>query len=284
MRKPAGVLAPHHETDAPPQVQGRVGGDRADTRDAWGSDTVLLALGPLSLGFRGAIAKIGGPKQQIVLGVLLEGRGRNVSMDRLIDCVWPGEAPKSARGTIHSYLSNLRKILSDLMKSDVDSYRIEVGPDNFDVLRFEREVAAGRGMLATDPGQSVHRFRAAMALWRGDPYMGLTDCPVLADEAARLNDARLAVLEDCFDAELALGHHAEIIQELEVLVSNNGCRERLVGQLMLALYECGRRADALEVYSRAHEELFYGFGIAPGRELQELEQKIRRHTPTIPPP
>ena len=284
MRKPARVLAPHHETNSPPQIRGRVGGDRADIRDAWGSNTVLLALGPLSFGYRGSIGKIGGPKQQVVLGLLLESRGRNVSTDRLIDCVWPGEAPKSARGTIHSYMSNLRKILGDLIVSDVDSYRIEVGPDNFDVLRFEHEVAAGRRMLATDPGQSVHRFRAAMRLWRGDPYMGLTDCPVLADEAARLNDARLAVLEDCFDAELALGHHAGIVQELEALVSENGYRERLVGQLMLALHERGRRADALEVYSRAHEELFYGFGIAPGRELQELEQKIRRHTPTIPPP
>lgn len=284
MRKPARLLAPHHETKAPTQVQGRVGDDRAKFRDVWGDKTVLLALGPLSYGYRGSIGKIGGPKQQVVLGVLLESRGRNVSTDRLIDCVWPGDAPKSARGTIHSYLSNLRKTLGDLIASDVDSYRIEVSPDNFDVLRFEHEVAVGRHMLATDPGQSVHRFRAAMKLWRGDPYMGLADCPVLADEAARLNDARLAVLEDCFDAELALGNHTEIIQELGALVSENGYRERLVGQLMLALHECGRRADALEVYSRAHEELFYGFGIAPGRELQELEQKIRRHTPTIPPP
>ena len=284
MKQHARVLAPHHGIDAPSPIQGRVDEERASLLDCRGDQPVLLALGPLSIGYRGAIGKIGGPKQQVVLGVLLESRGRSVSIEKLVDCVWPDEAPKSARGTTHSYLSNLRKVLGDLMTSEVDSYRIEVSSDNFDVLCFEQAVAAGRSKVATDPEESVRLFRAALDLWRGDPFMGLTDCPVLADEAARLSDVRLGVLEDCLDIELALGNHAQIVPELEWLVASNSLRERLIGQLMLALFRSGRRTDALEVYDRAHEELFYGFGIAPGRELQELEQRIRRHTLTNPPP
>ena len=143
------------------------------------------------------------------------------------------------------YVSQLRKALGrDLIVTQPPGYLIRVSDGELDLHRFERLVATAR---AEEPAQAARLLREALALWRGAPLAELGDSFARA-ERARLEEQRLAALEQRIEAELALGRHAELVPELEGLVREHPLRERLRGQLMLALYRCGRQADALEVY------------------------------------
>jgi class 3 adenylate cyclase len=189
------------------------------------------------------------------------------------------------------YVANLRKVLeptrprraaSSLLRTQPPGYLLEVSGHAFDLVRFERLVAEGRDALAAgDPGAAAGALRQALSLWRG---------PVLGDVAAelgwqgplaRLEEQRLAVLEQRVDADLALGSHAELVGELEALVTAHPLRERLRGQLMVALYRCGRQAEALDVYRQTRETLAEELGIDPSRVLQDLERAILAQDPTL---
>ena len=226
---------------------------------------------------------LGAPQQRAVLAVLLLHRGEVVSIDRLIDALWGERPPGSATKAVQVYVSNLRKALGDgLLVTRGRGYVLEAEGAQLDADRFQARVSEGRDALAEgDPQLASARLREALALWRGPALADFAFEPFAQGEAARLEEERLAALEDRIDADLALGRHTALIGELEALVREHPLRERLQAQLMLALYRSGRQADALERYQRARRKLIDELGIEPGRELQELERSILAQDPEL---
>lgn len=251
-------------------------------RHAWPPEgPAVLALGPLVITNQGDTGHIGGPKQQLVLALLLEAAGSSVGVDRLIDGVWDADPPASARGTLQSYLSNIRASLGDIIVREGAAYRIDVTPGNFDVLRFESLVESARTAVEADPAGGVASYRSALSLWRGEPYAGLDSCPTLHSEVVRLEELKVAALEDCLDAELRLGRHSTLVAELEQLVSTHPFRERLISQLVLALYRSGRRVDALSVLQDARVAFLDEFGLSPSLNLQRLEELVLKQSQSL---
>ena len=240
-------------------------------------------LGPLEVVERDRLLVLGGPKQRALLVILLLHRGEVVSTDRLGDELWGERPPASAAKTVQAYVSNLRKALGDgVLVTRGHGYLLQTARGQLDVDRFEVLVDAGRTALGEgDARGASERLREALALWRGPPLADFAYEPFAQAEAARLEEERLAALEDRIDADLALGRHAALVGELEALVREHPLRERLQGQLMLALYRSGRQADALERYQQARRKLTDELGIEPGPELQELERAILNQDPEL---
>jgi predicted ATPase len=164
-------------------------------------------------------------------------------------------------------------------------YELKLDPERLDSHRFERLVAEGRTELATGhPELAAPKFESALSLWRGTPLADLAYEPFAQPEIARLDDLRLAVLEDLGDAKLALGRHRELVGELEALIDEHPYREGLRAQLMLALYRCERQADALQAYQDARRTLVEELGIEPGERLRELERAILAQDPALATP
>ena len=202
-------------------------------------------LGPLEVSEEGRVLRLGGSKQRALLASLLLHANEVVSRDRLIDELWGASPPDTARTALQVYVSQLRKALGrDLILTQPPGYLIRVSDGELDFHRFELLVATAR---TEEPAQAAPLLREGLALWRGVPLAELGDSFARA-ERARLEEQLLAAREQRIEAELALGRHAELVPELEGLVREQPLRERLRGQLMLALYRCGRQADALEVY------------------------------------
>ena len=235
-------------------------------------------LGPLQVLEEGRALPLGGAKQRALLALLLLDPNRVVSRDRLIDELWGAAPPATAQTALQVYVSQLRKALGrDLILTQPPGYLIRVGDGELDLHRFEWLVAAAR---AEEPAEAVRLLREGLALWRGAPLAELSHSFARA-EGARLDEQRLAALEQRIEAELALGRHAELVPQLEGLVREQPLRERLRGQLMLALYRCGRQADALEVYRTGRRLLDEELGLKPGVELQRLEKAILNHDPSL---
>jgi DNA-binding SARP family transcriptional activator/pimeloyl-ACP methyl ester carboxylesterase len=245
----------------------------------------FLVLGPLEARDGDAVAELGGGKPRALLALLLLDVGRVVSPDRLIEELWGVAAPASARKMVQIHVSHLRKALGpDWVRTHAVGYSIEVEPDMLDIARFEHLAAEGRAALAAgDPARASQRLGRALGLWRGTALAEFAE-PFAEREGARLEALRLAALEDRFDADLALGRHAEVATELDVLVQRHPHRERLRGQHMLALYRSARQADALASYRDAYRTLAEELGIQPSVQLRELEQRILAHDPALAPP
>jgi peptide/nickel transport system substrate-binding protein len=240
--------------------------------------TEFRILGPLEVLEDGRALDVGTGKQRAVLAVLLLHPGEVVSRDRLIDALWDERAPPSAPNSVHVYVSRLRKALGNgQLETHGHGYRLVLEPEQLDLARFERLLGEGRELLAMgEPERSAETLRAALSLWRGPPLSDLAREPFAQTEIARLGELHLAALEERVEADLALGRHAELVPELEALVRRNPLRERLRGQLMLALYGSGRQAEALETYQQARRTLSEELGLEPSRQLQELEGSILR--------
>jgi DNA-binding SARP family transcriptional activator len=238
-------------------------------------------LGPLEVEEDGRLLKLGGAKQRSLLAALLLRANEVVSRDRLIDELWGASPPDTAPTALQVYVSQLRKALGrDLILTQPPGYLIRVSDGELDLHRFERLVAKAR---AEEPAQAARLLREGLALWRGAPLAELGDSVARA-ERARLEEQRLAALEQRIEAELALARHAELVPELEGLVREQPLRERLRGQLMLALYRCGRQADALQVYRSGRRLLDEELGLEPDDELQRLERAILNHDPLLDSP
>src|SRR5712691_10905835 len=248
-----------------------------------GTPPQFTLLGPLSVSRDGEPATIGGQKPRALLAVLLLEPNRVVSRDQLIDALWGEAPPDTARNTIQVYVSQLRKLLPDrMLETAPPGYRLIVDPETVDLFRFVRLCEEGRTRLADgDATGAAETLRAALALWRGAPLEDLPSEPFAHAEIARLEELRLAALEDRIDADLALARHGQLVPELERLVVEEPLRERPRAQLMLALYRTGRQADALAVYQRARKTLVDELGIEPGESLRKLERAILAQDPSL---
>jgi DNA-binding SARP family transcriptional activator len=238
-------------------------------------------LGPLEARVGDDTLPLGGTKQRALLAALLLQANEVVTSDRLIDELWGAEPPKTAATALQVHVSQLRKALKadrQLLLSRGGGYLISLEPDQLDLHRFERLASEGRRALAEgDALSALASLRDALDLWHGPPladlaYEAFAQVPVM-----RLEEVRLAVIEARMEAELALGHHEAIVGELETLVRENPFRERLRGQLMVALYRSGRQAESLAVYGAGRRLLVDELGIEPGGSLQRVEAAILRH-------
>ncbi len=239
----------------------------------------LAILGPLEVtGVRGQVP-LPAPRHQTVLAMLLLEANRVVPVERLVDAVWDENPPSTSKAQIQICVSALRRLLAEAgmpkaIVTRVPGYQFQCADARLDVQEFERlEVAARLAASERRLTDAAKAFDEALALWRGEPLAGVNSRVVRA-AATRLEEHRLAVLEEQIDVRLHLGYHNELIGELMELVSEHPLRERLRGQLMVALYRAGRRAEALEVYRTAHRTFVDELGLEPGDELRQLERAI----------
>jgi DNA-binding SARP family transcriptional activator len=247
-------------------------------------------LGPLEALDEGRVVALGGSRQRALLAVLLLHRGETLSTERLIDELWGERAPATAAKTVQVYISRLRKALAGgegngsagVVATREHGYELELDPERLDAHRFERLLAQGKSELAAGrPERAVAALERALSLWRGPPLADLAYEPFAQREIARLDALRVAALEQLIEARLALGAHAEVVEQLETLIAEHPYRERLRGQLMLALYRSDRQADALQAYQDARRTLVEELGIEPGERLRELERAILAQDPAL---
>jgi DNA-binding SARP family transcriptional activator len=231
-------------------------------------------LGPLEAVAGGRPLPLGGQKQRALLALLLLEGGRVVSSDRLLDALWAGDPPATATASLQNFVSQLRKTLgAEAIETRPPGYRIRLEDAALDLAHVRRLVDEAR---ASDPPRRARLLEEALALWRGEPLAELAYEPFAQPEIARLTELRLTLLEERAETELALGRHAELVEELERLVRQHPLRERLRGQLMLALYRSGRQADALAAYREGRQALVAELGIEPSPLLQRLHASILR--------
>ena len=233
-------------------------------------------LGPLEVSEDGRELALGSRKQRALLALLVLRAGTVVPRDRLIDDLWHGSPPPAAAATLRAHISRLRSILgASRLVSRAPGYQLVASPDEVDAVRCERRFESARKALAQgEAARAADELRDVLGAWRGPVLADVADEPFVQSEASRLEELRLAVLEERIEADLALARHAELVGELEVLVSEHPFRERLRAQLMLALYRCGRQAEALETYQKARRLFVDELGIEAGRDLQALQRAI----------
>ena len=245
-------------------------------------------LGPLEVRDKERVLELGGAKQRAVLALLLLRANEVVALDRLIDGIWGERPPDTAAAAVHGSVSRLRKVLEpngapyQVIRTQAPGYVFAAGPEVVDRYRFERLAAEGKTALDDgDAARSADLLREALALWRGPALEDIAFTIADRTELDRLDEEWISAVEERIDADLVLGRHALLVPELEALVARHPLRERLRGQLMVALYGAGRQADALETYRDASRLLDDELGIAPGPALRELERRILLQDPEL---
>jgi DNA-binding SARP family transcriptional activator/tetratricopeptide (TPR) repeat protein len=248
-------------------------------------------LGPIEAIERDGPRALGGAKQRALLGMLLLHAGEVVSNDRLIEELWPGERRQEALKALQVAVSRLRKTLEPDRRAGVDSrliltrppgYELRADPTRVDAKRFEALLDEGRQALAAGDARSARAtLDEALSLWRGAPLADLAYESFCQAEVARLEEMRMAAVEERIATDLALGRDIELVAELRALVREEPLRERLRGQLMLALYRSGRQAEALDAYVNARGTLVEELGIEPSRDLRQLHQAILEQDPGL---
>jgi DNA-binding SARP family transcriptional activator/WD40 repeat protein len=244
-------------------------------------------LGPLEVVGDGDVAlSIGTGRQRALLALLLLRANELVATDRLVEELWGESPPATAQRMLHNQVSALRRVLgrNGRLETHGSAYRLTVHPGELDVDRFEELFASGQARIETDPDGAAEKFRKALGLWRGPALSDLSYERFAQTEIARLEERRWAAFEARVEAELALGRHADLVSELEAAVAEQPLREHLHGQLMLALYRCGRQAEALDAYRRARSTLVEQIGVEPGRELRALQDGILAQDPALEAP
>ena len=265
-----------------------MGGDRAD------ADLAVALLGPVEIGSAGGVmAPVAQPRLRVLLGLLGVAGGRMVTAEALVDGLWGEEWSPTRERNLHALVYQLRRRLAGLepgggarLVRAGAGYRLALGPGELDVAVFGD--LAGRGREAARAGDAAgarELFGRALGLWRGAALADAAPlCGRLAGEAARLEEARLAVVEERVGCDLALGRHGEVAGELAGLVGEFPLRERLAALLMTALYRCGRRGEALAVYDATRRVLAEELGLDPGPELAGLQAQVLADDPALAAP
>jgi DNA-binding SARP family transcriptional activator len=236
-------------------------------------------LGPLEVADDGELMQLSGQKQRALLALLLLDVNRVVSTDRIVDALWGEEPPRTAATSLQNFVSQLRKLLgSDVLVTKPPGYQLRIAPEQLDLERFTRLVEEAR---AEPPAERAAKLRRALALWRGPPLADLGFEAFAQQEIGRLEELRLAALEDRVEAELEAGRHSDLVGELEAFADEHPLRERLRSHLMLALYRSGRQAEALQIYHDTRRVLVDELGIEPSPSLQQLHGAILRQDPGL---
>ncbi|MFD9237299.1 BTAD domain-containing putative transcriptional regulator [[Kitasatospora] papulosa] len=248
-------------------------------------------LGPIEVRVAGYQVPLRGTNQRAMLGLLLLNPNQVVATSRIMDALWGEHAPATSRKMVQNAASYLRRMISDHgdgsrgaaeLRTLSPGYLLSVPEEAVDLHTFQRLSKEGRTELAAGHWASAARsLRDALALWRGPMLSDLVETGVNWPELSAMENARRTVVEDLHEAGLRLGRHHELVSELEALVEAEPDRERQCGQLMLALYRCGRQREALAVYHRTRDVLSAEFGLEPGRQLQELQGRILHHHPSL---
>jgi len=247
-------------------------------------------LGPLEATVDGTAVDLGGLKQRALLAILLLNVNHPVHRDVIVDQLWGEHPPAGAEHAVNVYIWRLRKTLQSASGTQQvvtrqGAYLLRAADEQVDIALFERLAGEGRRALAAeDPGRASAVLGEALALWRGAPLTDFRFEPFAQAEIARLEELRAGVVEDRIEADLALGRHAHVVSELEALMAADPLRERLPQQLMVALYRCGRQADALAAYQKARRALAAELGIEPCQALRQLERAILDQDPSLQPP
>jgi predicted ATPase/DNA-binding SARP family transcriptional activator len=234
-------------------------------------------LGPLEVLDGATPVAVSGAKERALLADLLVHAGRVVAADRLVEDLWGERPPGNPANTLQGRVSALRRALGPAaarLTTRPPGYRLDVDPELVDAARFERLAADADRAAARDPARALGLLAEALGLWRGPALAEFADQPWAQAEAARLEELRLAAVELRAELRLVTGRHGELVGELEALIAAHPLRERLQGQLMLALYRSGRQADALRVYQETRALLAEELGVDPSPELQRLHQAI----------
>jgi predicted ATPase/DNA-binding SARP family transcriptional activator len=245
-------------------------------------------LGSLEVVAGGQPLDLGTPRQRTLLALLLVQAGGVVSSDRLVEDLWDGDPPATARHTLQGYVHRLRRVLGAdawRLTTRPPGYQLKVSTGELDAQRFQDLATAGRRALVRHhPQAAADQLTAGLSLWRGPLLADLDEVAALEPERARLEALRLTALEDHIEADLALAGHGGLVAELEGLVADHPYRERLWGQLMLALYRSGRQADALQAFHRARQVLDEDLGIEPSRWLRRRQEQILLQDPVLEAP
>lgn len=246
----------------------------------------LRILGPLELRGPTGNARLGGDKPRRLLGALALHAGEVVPVDRLIDLAWGDSPPRSARANLLTYLSSLRRALRPYAGLSIEArppgYRLLGDSESLDWMRFLELADAAREVYPGDPGKAGLLLREALGLWRGPVLADVADgLTALQPRIAALAEARLSAQVLCLDADLLTGRHAEVLGELAELTRDHPLHEQLRGQHMLALYRCGRQAEALALFHQLREHLADELGVDPGPDLSRLYEAILRADPQL---
>ena len=242
-------------------------------------------LGPFQLEDGGRQITVGGVRQRAVLADLVLNANEVMPSEQLLLELWGEDSPPSAANALQAAISRLRRVLpSGRLITTARGYMLRLFPAELDAARFEQLVFEGRDALAAGAAaEAVQLLDQAMTLWRGPPLTDFRYEPFAQAEMARLEELRLACLEERNEANLAVGTAGTLTAELGRMVTDHPLRERLRGQLMLALYRSGRQADALEAYRQFRSTLMEELGLEPSSALRELQAAILRHDPALAP-
>ena len=255
---------------------------------AYGAEVRFQVLGPVQATVGDAVVEFPGAKERALLARLVLGAGTTVSAADLVDSVWGESPPRTAAKSLQTYVLRLRNSLepgrngySGVLTTEGTGYRLVTSADSVDAEVFARLAGSGRSALADDrPEEAAATLREALALWRGPAYVGV-DAPVVRAAARRLEELRVAALEDRLAADLELGHCAVVAAELEQVVGEHPYRERSWALLVTALYRSGRQGDALAAYARCRQVLTDEVGVEPGMELRALHAQVLSQDPTL---
>jgi DNA-binding SARP family transcriptional activator/tetratricopeptide (TPR) repeat protein len=241
----------------------------------------IRLLGPVDVVVRGEPRPVYGLRRKTVLTVLALHSGEVVSTGQLTDAVWGQDAPLTALNSLHAHLSYLRGVLGTrtAILARPPGYVLQLPGDGTDVQVAERLL--DQGTQCADPVRAVRLLQDALALWRGQPLADVAGPAWLSAQEERLDLLRMRIRQGLSEARLAAGDHARLVPELELMAADYPLDERVHGQLMLALYRCGRQADALAVYHRLRRTLGEELGIDPSRDLRDLETSILQQDPSL---
>ncbi|MYS78748.1 hypothetical protein GTZ85_00485 [Streptomyces sp. SID5474] len=239
-------------------------------------------LGPVRIVDGAEPRTIAAPKPETLLAALLARRGQLLTVDQIVAEIWPGARPQRAKSTVHVYVSRLRAMLgasgparSGPLATCAGGYVLHTGPDRLDADAFHGLVDRGRaGLRAGRQHEAAETLTSALDLWRGPAYAGVAHGPIVRAHAARLEASRLECLELVVEADLALGRYRESVARLYALTAEYPLHENFARHLMVALYHCGRRGDALAVYHGTRGALRELLGLEPSRALREVQHAV----------
>ncbi len=252
----------------------------------------VRVLGDLEVAVAGEPVDLGGPKPRALLSLLVAADARPVPVEQLVDQMWGEDPPARVEASLQSYVARLRRVLEPerdargparRLRTHAGAYSFDVDADAVDSRTFAALVRQGRSLAADDPARAAAVLTEALALWRGEPYLGF-ESPSLRAEATRLEELRVGATGDLLELRLEQGEHAAVVAELEQLVRRHPLDERFWELLALALYRTRRQGDALAALRRARETLADELGVDPGPQLRRLEERILRQEPGLEAP